>query len=261
MLSKREETMQDKVVLVTGASRGIGKAIAKHFGSRQAIVIVNYLNNSRLADEVVKDIQSSGGQGLAIQADVTQEEAVKRMFGQIADSFGTVDVLVNNALCHYTFNPKQRKTAWELEWQDYQTQIDGSLKGTFNTCKAVMPMMKRQNFGRVINLATNLIDFPIVPYHDYTTAKAAVLGYSHNLAKELGPFGITVNCVAPGLTYPTDSSQDTQEDVRESIIRLTPLGRLARPEDIAGTVAFLASEEASFITGQTIYVDGGLTMR
>ncbi|MDP4126826.1 MAG: SDR family oxidoreductase [Bacillota bacterium] len=252
--------MQDKVVLVTGASRGIGKAIAKHFGSRQAIVIVNYLQNSKCAEEVVRDIEAFGGQGVALQADVTKEAAVNLMLEQIVDSFGTVDVLVNNALCHYTFNPKQRKTAWELEWQDYQTQIDGSLKGTFNTCKAAMPLMKRQNFGRVINMVTNLIDFPIVPYHDYTTAKAAVLGYSHNLAKELGPFGITVNCVAPGLTYPTDSSRDTQEDVREAIIRLTPLGRLAGPEDIAGTVSFLASEEASFITGQTIHVDGGLTM-
>lgn len=253
--------MQAKVVLVTGASRGIGRAIAKHFASRQAIVIVDFLRNSQLAEEVVEDIQSLGGQGFALQGDVTQEEAVRRMVEEIVDSFGTVDVLVNNALCHYTFNPKLRKTAWELEWKDYQTQIDGSLKGTFNTCKAVMPLMKRQNFGRVINLVTNLIDFPIVPYHDYTTGKAAVLGYSRSLAKELGPFNITVNCVAPGLTYPTDSSRDTQEDVRESIIRLTPLGRLARPEDIAGAVAFLASEEASFITGQTLYVDGGLTMR
>lgn len=253
--------MQDRVVLVTGASRGIGKAIAKHFGSRQAIVIVNFLSNVGLAQNVVKEIENLGGQGVAIQADVTQKADVNKMMEEIVDNFGTVDVLVNNALSHYTFNPKRRKTAWEIEWQDYQTQIDGSLKGAFLTSKAVMPLMQRQNFGRIINLVTNLIDFPIVPYHDYTTAKAAVLGYSHNLAKELGPFGITVNCVAPGITYPTDSSRDTQEDVRESIIRLTPLGRLARPEDIAGTVAFLASDEASFITGQTIYVDGGLTMR
>lgn len=252
--------MQDKVVLVTGASRGIGKAIAKRFGAEQAIVIVNYLQNAQLAAEVCTEIETLGGQGIALQADVTQENAVREMIEQVSGNFGALDVVVNNALGHYTFNPKQRKTSWELEWRDYQVQIEGSLQGTFNTCKAAVPWMKRQNCGRVINMVTNLIDFPIVPYHDYTTAKAAVLGYSHTLAKELGPFGITVNCVAPGLTYPTDSSRDTQEDVRESIIRLTPLGRLARPEDIAGTVTFLASQEAGFITGQTIYVDGGLTM-
>ena len=252
--------MQNKIILVTGASRGIGKAIAKHFGSNQGIVVVNYLQNSHGAEEVVREIEVSGGHAVSFKADVRQEEEVQHMIEQIVENFGSIDVLVNNALCHYTFNPKRRKTAWELEWEDYQKQLDGSLKGTFNTCKAAMPRMKHQNFGRIINLVTNLINFPIVPYHDYTTAKSAVLGYSHNLAKELGPFGITVNCVAPGLTYPTDSRRDTQEDVRESIIRLTPLGRLARPEDIDGSVAFLASDEATLVTGQTIRVDGGLTM-
>lgn len=252
--------MQDKVVLVTGASRGIGKAIARYFGSKHAIVIVNYLKNHRLAEAVAQEIDALGGHGLTVQADVTNEDEVNFMIEQIVENYGSIDVAVNNALHHYTFNPKQRKTAWDLEWKDYQEQIDGSLRSTFNICKAIMPPMKRQNFGRIINIVTNLINFPIVPYHDYTTAKSAVVGYSHNLAKELGPFGITVNCVSPGLTYPTDSSRDTQEDVRESIIRLTPLGRLARPEDIAGAVGFLASEEATFITGQTIQVDGGLTM-
>lgn len=252
--------MKDRVVLVTGASRGIGKAIAKRFGGKQAMVVVNYLKSEDLAVQVVKEIENEGGKALALQADVTQAFEVNRMVQDILDNLGAIDVVVNNALQHYTFNPKTRKTAWELEWEDYQGQIDGSLKGTFNLCKAVMPQMKRQGYGRIINMVTNLIDFPVVPYHDYTTAKAAVLGYSRNLAKELGPFGITVNCVAPGLTYPTDSSRETQEDVRETLIRLTPMGRLALPEDIAGAVTFLASEEAGFITGQCLRVDGGLTM-
>ncbi|AHF06152.1 3-oxoacyl-ACP reductase [Desulfitobacterium metallireducens] len=252
--------MQDRVVLVTGASRGIGKAIAKNFGKKQAMVIVNYLKSEDLAEQVVKEIEDEGGHALALQADVTQASEVNGMVKAILDNLGTIDVVVNNALHHYTFNPKTRKTAWELEWEDYQGQIDGSLKGTFNLCKAVLPQMKRQGYGRIINMVTNLMDFPVVPYHDYTTAKAAVLGYSRNLAKELGPFGITVNCVAPGLTYPTDSSRETQEDVREILIRLTPMGRLALPEDIAGAVAFLASKEAGFITGQCLRVDGGLTM-
>lgn len=252
--------MKDRVVLVTGASRGIGKAIAKRFGEKQAMVIVNYLKSKDLAEQVVKEIEERGGHALALQGDVTQASEVNHMVQEILDNLGTIDAVVNNALHHYTFNPKTRKTAWELEWEDYQSQIDGSLKGTFNLCKAVLPQMKRQGYGRIINMVTNLNDFPVVPYHDYSTAKAAVLGYTRNLAKEVGPFGITANCVAPGLTYPTDSSRETQEDVREMLIRLTPMGRLALPEDIAGAVTFLASEEAGFITGQCLRVDGGLTM-
>jgi 3-oxoacyl-[acyl-carrier protein] reductase len=121
--------------------------------------------------------------------------------------------------------------------------------------------MKNQMSGRIINLVSNLIDFPIIPYHDYSTAKMALLGFTRNLAQELGTFGINVNAVSPGLTYPTDSSQETKEDVRNAIIQLTPLRRLARPEDIAGSVLFLASDLSSFITGQCLNVDGGLVMK
>jgi 3-oxoacyl-[acyl-carrier protein] reductase len=249
-----------KIVMVTGASRGIGAAIAKSFGAQGAFVIVNYLQNEKLASAVVSEIRASGGEAVALQADVTSESDVQKLVATIIESFGALDIVVNNALSHYTFNPKTRKTAWSIDWSDYQRQLEGSLGGAFHICKAVIPHMKQQSDGRIINIVTNLIDFPVVPYHDYTTAKAALLGYSRNLAAELGAFGIKVNCVAAGLTYPTDSSRETQEDVREAIIRLTPLGRLATPEDIAGGVLMLASDWASFVTGQCIRVDGGLVM-
>lgn len=251
----------EKVVLVTGASRGIGAEIAKAFGVNGATVVVNYLSNEKAAQQVVEEIRRSGGEAVALQADVTDEQSVGHMVSQIADAFGGIDAAVNNALSHYSFNPKARKTAWDMEWQDYQRQLEGSLGGAFHICKAVTPHMKKQNGGRIINMATNLIDFPVVPYHDYTTAKSALIGFSRNLAAELGAFGITVNCVAPGLTYPTDSSRETQEDVRDAIIRMTPLGRLASPKDIVGAVLFFASEWSVFITGQCIRVDGGLVMR
>ncbi|WP_281887385.1 3-oxoacyl-ACP reductase [Paenibacillus sp. YYML68] len=250
-----------KTVLITGGSRGIGARIAQSFGELGATVIVNYVRNAEAAAEVVAQIERSGGVAVALQADVTDADSVERMVGTAADEFGTIDVLVNNALRPYSFDPKQRKTAWELEWSDYSSQLEGSLGGAFLTCKAVVPLMKQHGGGRIVNMVTNLIDFPVVPYHDYTTAKSALLGYSRSLAAELGAFNITVNCVAPGLTYPTDSSRDTKEDVREAITRLTPLGRLATPEDIPGAVLFFASDWASFLTGQCLSVDGGLVMR
>jgi 3-oxoacyl-[acyl-carrier protein] reductase len=252
--------LQGKVVLVTGASRGIGAAIAKAFASEGAYVIVNYLQNTHLAETVVEEITDLGGQAVAMQADVRNEDSVNGMIAEIVDSFGAIDVVVNNALSHYTFNPKTRKTAWDMEWADYQEQIEGNVHGAFNTCKSVIPYMKSQTEGRIINIVTNLIDLPVIPYHDYTTAKSALLGFTRNMAKELGAFGITVNAVAPGLTYPTDSSRETQEDVRNQIIHLTPLNRLALPVDIAGAVLFLASDWASFVTGQCLRVDGGLVM-
>lgn len=248
-------------VLVTGASRGIGATIAKAFGEEGAFVVVNYLKNEAGAKKVADDIQEIGGEAIPMQADVTDGASVHRMVSDIVDSSGAIDVVVNNALPHYTFNPKRRKTAWEMDWEDYQKQISGSLGGAFHVCKAVMPFMKQQNKGRIINIVTNLIDFPLIPYHDYTSAKAGLLGYSRNLASDLGRFGITVNCVAPGLTYPTDSSRDTKEDLRNAITRMTPMGRLTKPKDITGSVLFFASDWASFVTGQCLYVDGGLVMR
>ncbi|WP_101842575.1 3-oxoacyl-ACP reductase [Halobacillus sp. Marseille-P3879] len=253
--------LKGKIALVTGASRGIGAEIAKAFGEEGAFVIVNYLQNEEKAETVVDHIKNQGGESIALQADVTDEKSVQDLVAKVVDSFGAIDVVVNNALPSYTFNPKTRKAAWAMKWEDYQKQIEGSIGGAFHVCKAVMPYMKEQNSGRIINLLTNLIDLPLVPYHDYTTAKAGLLGYSRNLAADLGPFGITVNCVAPGLTYPTDSSMETKEDVREEIARLTPMGKVASPEDITGSVLFFASDWASFVTGQCIRVDGGLVMK
>jgi 3-oxoacyl-[acyl-carrier protein] reductase len=252
--------LQNKIALITGSSRGIGASMAKSFAAQGAYVVVNYLNREDLADQVVKEIERQGGQAVAIQGDVRNWESVDAMITQIMVMAGAVDIVVNNALSPYTFNPKVRKTAWEQEWSDFQQQFEGSVQGAFHVCKAVMPHMKQQLSGRIINIVTNLIDFPVVPYHDYTTAKSALLGYTRNLAKELGVFGITVNAIAPGLTQSTDSSKETKEDVRNAVIELTPLQRLAVPSDIANAALFLASDLSSFMTGQCIRVDGGLVM-
>jgi 3-oxoacyl-[acyl-carrier protein] reductase len=252
--------LQNKVAVVTGASRGIGASIAKSFAEEGAIVVINYLHQKEQADLLVKEINQSGGQAISLQADVRILEDAQAMLSQTAQRFGSLDIIVNNALSPYSFNPKKRKAAWELEWIDYQEQIEGSVHGAFNICKTAMPFMKQQLSGRMINMVSNLVDFPVVPYHDYTTAKSALLGYTRNLATELGRFGITVNAIAPGLTESTDSSKGTQEDIRDAIIKLTPLHRLAVPQDIANVALFLASSLSSFVTGQCIKVDGGLVM-
>lgn len=250
----------DKVVLVTGASRGIGAAIARAFAAEGASVAINYLQNTDAADAVVADCQAAGGDASAFQTDVTDSAAVPSLVGDVVETFGKVDVLVNNAFRPYVFDPENRKMFWELDWSHYQAQIDGALQSTHGLCKAVLPDMRRRAEGAIVNIATDLVARPTIPYHDYTTAKAALIGFSRNLAVETGPLGIRVNCVAPGLVYPTEGTRNTKEDVKDMITVQTPLGRIATPEDITGPVLFLASPWSGFMTGQTLYVDGGLVM-
>ena len=250
----------DKVVLVTGSSRGIGAAIARAFAAEGAAVAVNYLSNAAAAEAVVADCAKLGGQASAFRADVTDGGAITSLVDGVVETFGKIDILVNNAFRPYAFDPENRKMFWELDWADYQAQIDGALISTHGLCKAVLPVMRKRTRGAIVNIATDLVARPSIPYHDYTTAKAALVGFSRNLAMELGPFGIRVNCVAPGLVYPTDATRDTKEEVKDMIIAQTPLKRIATPEDVTGPVLFLASDWSGFMTGQTLYVDGGLVM-
>jgi 3-oxoacyl-[acyl-carrier protein] reductase len=251
---------RDKIVIVTGSSRGIGAAIARAFAGEGASVVVNYVQNADAADDVVAACRSAGGDALPIQADVTSAADIQALIERTLDEFGRIDVLVNNAFKPYTFDPEARKMFWDLEWQDFQTQIDGALFSTYTLCQAVLPALKKRTQGSIINMASDLVARPTIPYHDYTTAKAALVGFTRNLAVELGPLGIRVNCVAPGLVYPTDASRRTKEDLKEMLIAQTPLKRVAAPEDVTGPVLFLASDWSRFMTGQTLYVDGGLVM-
>lgn len=252
---------QGKVVLVTGAGRGIGAAIARAFAAEGATVVVNYLAKAEAAAEVVADCQAAGGDAWAVAADVTSAEAVERMVRAARDEVGEIDILVNNAFRAYSFDPEQRRVFGELAWTDFQSQFDGSVGAAYHVCRAVLPHFRRRAQGAIVNIVTDLVERPLVPYHEYTTAKAALVGFSRNLASELGPLGVRVNCVAPGLVYPTQASAATRAAFRESLIATTPLRRLARPEDIAGPVLFLASDWSAFMTGQVLFVDGGLVMR
>jgi 3-oxoacyl-[acyl-carrier protein] reductase len=249
-----------KTILVTGAGRGIGSAIAQAFAAEGAAVVVNYLQNQTAADATVSACEKLGGVALSLQADVTNQQSVDKLIQRTLSEFGKIDVLVNNAFRPYTFDPETRKMHWQLDWSDYQCQIDGAVKAAHGLAQAVLPSMLRRAEGSIINIASNLVARPSIPYHDYTTAKAALIGFARNLAMELGPLGVRVNNVAPGLVYPTDASRNTKEEVKNAIIAQTPLGRIATPEDVTGPVLFLASNWSSFMTGQTLYVDGGMVM-
>jgi 3-oxoacyl-[acyl-carrier protein] reductase len=250
-----------QVILVTGASRGIGAGIAQAFARQGAMVLVNYLSSHDAAQDVVSRCQQLGGDAWALSADVRSAEAVNAMVAQALRETGRIDAVVNNAFSPYTFDPDHRTRFGDLPWQAYQTQFDGAVLAAYNTCQAVLPHFKQRGQGSIVNLTSDLVDRPSIAYHDYTTAKAALVGFSRNLAAELGPLGIRVNCVAPGLVSPTDSSRATKESVKEALIAQTPLGRLATPDDVAGSVLFLASDWSRFVTGQVLTVDGGLVMR
>ena len=239
-----------KTAIVTGASRGIGAAIALRLAQLGANVTIDYLSNNERAQQTAQHIEHDAaalGRIIVCKADVTDLDQVNELTQTTANTFGSIDILINNALSHYSFDPRNRSTFDNTDWNDYAIQLEGCLKGTYNTCTATLPYM--------------LVDSPIVPYHDYIAAKGALIGLTRSLAQEAGAWGITVNAIAAGLTVGTDSSRATTEDIREHIIEQTPLGRLATADDIAGGVAMLVGEDARFITGQTLHVDGGLTMR
>ncbi len=251
---------RDRAILVTGASRGIGAAIAKAFATEGGIVIVNYRTNEAAAEAVVAECRALGGEALAIAADVTSTDPVAAMATRIAEEVGRLDVVVNNAFAPYRFDPDNRTRFWQTPWEAYEQQFEGAVKAAYTVSRAMLPLLQRRSGGAIVNLASDLVTRPSIPYHDYTTAKAALVGFSRNLAAELGPLGIRVNCVAPGLVYPTQASAATPEEVREMLIAQTPLRRIATPEDVAGPVLFLASDWGRFVTGQVLHVDGGLVM-
>ncbi|KRE03162.1 3-oxoacyl-ACP reductase [Bosea sp. Root670] len=251
---------RDRAILVTGGSRGIGAAIAKAFAAEGGIVIVNYRTDEAAAEAVVAECRALGGEALAIAADVTSSDAVAAMATRIAEEVGRLDVVVNNAFAPYRFDPDNRARFWETPWEAYEQQFEGAVKAAYTVSRAMLPLLQRRSGGAIVNLASDLVTRPSIPYHDYTTAKAALVGFSRNLAAELGPLGIRVNCVAPGLVYPTQASATTPEEVREMLITQTPLRRIATPEDVAGPVLFLASDWGRFVTGQVLHVDGGLVM-
>lgn len=251
--------LQEQVVLVTGGSRGLGAAIVKAFAREGARVVINYFSSKEKAEALAAEI---GERAIAIRADVRNRDEVNNLFAKAQAHFQSpITTIVNNALINFAFDPVKRKDASSIAWSDYLTQLEGSVQAAMNTLQAGLPSMKESKFGRIINIGTNLVQNPVVPYHDYTTAKTALLGFTRNMANELGTYGITVNMVSGGLLKLTDASKATTDEVFELIKNSTPLRKVTTPDDVADAVLFFASPWARAVTGQNLIVDGGLVMR
>lgn len=248
--------LSEQVVLVTGASRGLGAQIATAFIREGARVIINYHQSQDLAQQLAAQAPT---RSVALQADVTNPAAVAHLFVKAQQHFdAAITTVVNNALPTFSFNGEQRPHADALKWEQMQQQMDGIVRGALNTVQAALPSMRETGFGRIINIGTNLVQNPVVPYHDYTAAKAALLSLTRTLSQDLGPLGITVNMVSGGLLRTTDASTATPQAVFDFIAANTPLRKVTTPQDFADAVLFFASPWSRAVTGQNLIVDGGL---
>lgn len=252
-VKEHEFMLKGKTAVVTGASRGIGRAIAVKLAKLGANVVVNYRNSEDAVREVVKEIEDLGVKVLAIQCDISSYSDVENMMKKSVEEFGSLDILVNNA------GITKDGLLMRMKEADFDSVIDINLKGAFNCTKHVSAIMLKQRSGRVINISSVSGLTGNAGQVNYSSAKAGIIGMTKAVAREFGGRGVTCNAVAPGYVQ-TDMTRGLTEKVKDTIMSTIPLRRLGTPEDVANVVAFLASEEASYITGQVINVDGGMVM-
>ena len=245
--------LEGRTALVTGASRGIGRAIAVRLAAEGADVAVNFAGSAAKAEEVKNAIIEMGRKAIAIQADVKDASSVAGMVEEVKKTFGRIDILVNNA------GVTRDGLLMRMKDEDWETVIDTNLRGVFQCTKAVSKIMMKQRYGRIVNMASVVGLVGNAGQANYAASKAGVIGFSKSVARELASRGITVNMVAPGC-IDTDMTAVLPDKVREAMLADIPLARVGKPEDVASAVAFLVSDEAAYITGQVINVDGGMVM-
>lgn len=245
--------LTERVAVVTGGSRGIGRAIALELARRGAVVVVNYQKNAEAAEAVVGEITAAGGQAAAFQADVSQEEASGALIKFAVDTYGQLDILVNNA------GTTRDNLIMRMKADEFDSVIETNLRSAWLCAKAAVSPMMRKRYGRIINITSVSGVVGQAGQTNYSASKAGLIGLTKALAREIASRGITVNAVAPGFVL-TDMTKDLPADLTQQLNQLIPLGRWGEAEDVAHAVAFLASDEAAYITGQVLHVDGGMAM-
>ena len=247
--------ISDQIVLVTGGARGVGAAVVRAFAGQGARVVINWRASGDKAEALSAEL---GDQVMAYQADVADRSAVEAMVAATEAKFGgPITTVINNAL-DYSFNGDARSVLTDIGWAEMESQFSTVVRGALNVIQASVPGMCRNGGGRVVNIGTNLFQNPVVPYHDYTAAKAALLSLTRTAAGDLGPMRITVNMVSGGLLRATEASSATPDAVFDLIAANTPLRQVTTPEEMADAVLFFASPWARAVTGHNLIVDGGL---
>ncbi|EGS5728168.1 3-oxoacyl-[acyl-carrier-protein] reductase [Clostridium perfringens] len=245
--------LKDKVAIVTGGTRGIGRAIALKLADHGANIVINYRNSDKEAEELKAILEEKGVKVLTVKCDISNFEDSKNLMDKCKEVFGKIDILVNNA------GITKDTLIMRMKEEDFDNVIDVNLKGTFNCAKHASAIMLKQRFGKIINMTSVVGIAGNAGQVNYAASKAGVIGLTKSLAKELGSRGITINAVAPGFIN-TDMTASLSEKVKEEASKNIPLKRLGDPEDVANLVGFLASDAANYITGQVINVDGGMVM-
>ena len=245
--------MNNKVAVVTGGSRGIGRAIALELAEEGYFVVINYNGSAKRADEVKKELEEKNGQAAIVQCDVSDFQACEEFIKNIISEYKTIDVLVNNA------GITKDGLLMRMTEEDFDSVIDTNLKGTFNCVRFASRYMMKQRQGRIINISSVVGVAGNAGQVNYAASKAGIIGLTKSAARELASRNITVNAIAPGFIE-TDMTNVLSEEIKEKSVSQIPLGKFGKPEDIAAAAAFLASEKAGYITGQVIHVDGGMVM-
>lgn len=245
--------LDGKTALVTGASRGIGRAIALRLAAEGANIAINYAGNTAKAEETKAAIEAAGGKAALFQADVSDSAQVEQMVVSVLETFGSLDILVNNA------GITRDGLLMRMKEEDFDAVLDTNLKGIFHVTKAVTKIMMKQRSGRIVNMASVVGIIGNAGQTNYAAAKAGVIGFTKSAARELAARGITVNAVAPGFIA-TDMTAAMPEKAKEATLAAIPLRRMGTPEDVANAVLFLVSDQAAYITGQVVKVDGGMVM-
>ena len=244
-------SLAGRTALVTGSSTGLGKAIGLALGRAGAKVPVNFANNRQRAEQTLAEYRASGVESALVQADVTSEAGVESLVRETEQALGPVDILVLNATCEQPLKPFE-----QYDWAFYQLMLDFFLKSPFLLTQQVLPRWKQQKWGRIINITSEVFQLSVAPFSAYVAAKGAQIGWSRSMSRELAPHGITVNMVAPGW-IPVERHEKDPQDVKDAYLATIPMKRWGEPNDVAQAVLYLASQEASFVTGQTICVNGG----